>query len=144
MTVLFSKKCELALQALLFLSVQEKSVKFSAQEISERLKIPKEFVSKVLQSLTSSGIVGSQKGKNGGFYLEKSPKFITLWQIVEIIDGSEKFNNCVLGFPGCSVATPCPVHNKWGKMREDIVELLRSETLEQLREKSIIKIDSIG
>lgn len=140
MTVIFSKKCELGLQAVLFLSVKKQNVIVSAIEVSQELKVPKEFVSKVLQILTDSGIVGSKKGKNGGFYLAKRPANIKLIDIAEAIDGLELFNTCVLGFPGCSVAEPCPVHEKWGKLREDAYKMLSEETLEQLKGKTLNKI----
>lgn len=140
MTVIFSKKCELGLQAVLFLSVKKQNVIVSAIEISQELKVPKEFVSKVLQILTESRIVGSKKGKNGGFYLAKRPANIKLIEIVEAIDGLALFNTCVLGFPGCSVAEPCPVHEKWGKLREDAYKMLSEETLEQLKGKTLNKI----
>lgn len=140
MTVIFSKKCELALQAVLFLSVKKQNVIVSAIEVSKELKVPKEFVSKVLQILTDSGIVGSKKGKNGGFYLAKRPANVKLIDIVEAIDGLEIFNTCVLGFPGCSVSEPCPVHDKWGKLREDAYKMLSEETLEQIKGKTLNKI----
>ena len=140
MTVIFSKKCELALQAVLFLSVKKEKKIFNAIEISEELKVPKEFVSKMLQILTDSGIVGSKKGKNGGFYLAKRASTIKLIDIVEAIDGLDVFQNCVLGFPGCTVSEPCPVHEKWGKLRDDALKMLSEETLEQLKEKTLNKI----
>ena len=140
MTVIFSKKCELALQAVLYLSVKKQNVIVSAIEVSKELKVPKEFVSKVLQILTDSGIVGSKKGKNGGFYLAKRPSNVKLIDIVEAIDGLEIFNTCVLGFPGCSISEPCPVHDKWGKLREDAYKMLSEETLEQLKGKTLNKI----
>ncbi|MBU2494272.1 MAG: Rrf2 family transcriptional regulator [Bacteroidetes bacterium] len=140
MTVIFSKKCELALQAVLYLSVKKENFIVSAIEISKELKVPKEFVSKVLQILTDSGIVGSKKGKNGGFYLAKAPAEVKLIDIVAAIDGLEIFNTCVLGFPGCSIAEPCPVHEKWGKLREDAYKMLSEETLEQLKGKTLNKI----
>ena len=140
MTVIFSKKCELGLQAVLFLSIKKQNVIVSAIEIAQELKVPKEFVSKVLQILTESGIVGSKKGKNGGFYLAKRPSNIKLIDIVVAIDGLELFNTCVLGFPGCSVAEPCPVHDKWGKLREEAFKMLSEETLEQLKGKTLNKI----
>ena len=143
MTVIFSKKCELGLQAVLFLSVKDDNKIFKASEVSKELKVPKEFVSKVLQILTESGIVGSKKGKNGGFYLAKSPSSIKLIDIVEAIDGLEIFNNCVLGFPGCSNENPCPVHDKWGKLRDEAYKMLSSETLEQLKEKTLHKLVSL-
>lgn len=143
MTVIFSKKCELALQAVLFLSVREKGKVFKAGEISDELKVPKEFVSKMLQVLTSSGIVGSRKGKAGGFYLAKEPSGIKLIDIVMAIDGDEVFSNCVLGFPGCSSESPCPVHEKWGKLRDDAFNMLAKETLEELKEKTINKLSKL-
>lgn len=142
MTVIFSKACELGLQAVLFLSTKGDMV-FNATEVSTELKVPKEFVSKVLQILTSSGIVGSRKGKKGGFYLAKKPVEIKLIDIVEAIDGLELFKTCVLGFPGCSHETPCPVHDKWGKLREDAYRMLSEETLEDLMEKTKNKLKLI-
>ena len=139
MTVIFSKSCELGLQAVLFLSTNEKRL-FNAFEVSKELKVPKEYVSKVLQMLTASGIVGSRKGKNGGFYLAKEPIEIKLIDIVEAIDGLEVFKTCVLGFPGCSHETPCPVHEKWGKLRDEAYKMLSEETLEDLKDKTINKL----
>ncbi len=140
MTVIFSKTCELGLQAVLFLSIKKEKRIFTAGEVSKELKVPKEYVSKVMQILTESGIIGSKKGKNGGFYLAKSPSSIKLIDIVEAIDGLEIFNNCVLGFPGCSNENPCPVHEKWGKLRDDAYKMLSNETLEQLKEKTLHKL----
>lgn len=140
MTVIFSKTCELGLQAVLFLSIKKEKRIFTATEVSKELKVPKEYVSKVMQILTSSGIIGSKKGKNGGFYLAKSPSSIKLIDIVEAIDGLEIFNNCVLGFPGCSNENPCPVHEKWGRLRDEAYKMLSNETLEQLKEKTLHKL----
>lgn len=142
MTVIFSKTCELGLQAVLFLSTKEKKI-YNAEEVSNELKVPKEFVSKVLQILTASGIVGSKKGKSGGFFLAKSPNQIKLIDIVEAIDGLEVFKSCVLGFPGCSHETPCPVHYQWGKLREEAFQMLSEETLENLKEKTVSKLASL-
>ncbi|MBI1937967.1 MAG: Rrf2 family transcriptional regulator [Ignavibacteriales bacterium] len=143
MTVFFSKACELGLQAVLFLSIKKEKIIFNAEEVSKELKVPKEFVSKVLQILTVSGIVGSKKGKNGGFYLAKNPNQVKLIDIVEAIDGLDVFKSCVLGFPGCSIEKPCPVHNKWGVLRDEAYKMLSDETLEQLKEKTIQKITSL-
>jgi Rrf2 family protein len=97
----------------------------------------------MLQTLTDSGIVGSKKGKNGGFYLARRPSQIKLIEIVEAIDGLGVFDSCVLGFPNCSSDHPCPVHDKWGKIRDEAYKMLTEETLEQLKEKTVKKITSL-
>lgn len=143
MTVIFSKKCEYGLQAVLYLSTIENDRSASADEISKKLNIPKEFVSKILQSLTLKKLVGSKKGNSGGFFLGKPASQIKLIEIVEAIDGLSLFQNCVLGFPDCCPDSPCPVHNKWGKLRNDAYNMLTSETLEQFKKKSLAKIKKI-
>jgi Rrf2 family protein len=143
MTVIFSKRCELALQATLFLATKEQGEAANASEISERLRVPKEFVSKVLQALTLSGIVGSRKGKNGGFFLGRPAEEIHLIDIVKVIDGTETFEKCVLGFLDCSPEHPCPVHYQWGALRTQAYEMLSASTLEELKSSAIEKISSI-
>lgn len=143
MTVIFSKKCEYGLQAVLFLSSLSGNEVTAADEISAKLNIPKEFVSKILQNLTGSGIVASKKGKSGGFYLAKHPSQIKLLDIVAAIDGLEIFNSCVLGFPNCSSDNPCPLHEKWGKLREDAYNMLNDETIDKFYEKTINKLKKL-
>ncbi len=143
MTVIFSKKCELGLQAVLLLSTLPKDMLVNAAFVAERLKIPKEFVSKVMQILTNDGIVGSKKGHNGGFFLAKDPAEIKLIDIVKSLDGLDVFNKCVLGFPGCSCSKPCPVHNTWGKVRDEAYQMLSEENLAQFKDKVVTKIDSL-
>lgn len=143
MTVIFSKKCEYGLQAVLYLSAKEPGQIISSDEIAQSLSIPKEFVSKILQSLTESGIVLSKKGKAGGFALAKEPGKIRLIDIVAAIDGLGIFNSCVLGFPKCSPDHPCPLHEKWGKLRTDAYNMLIEETLDELRGKTLNKIKSL-
>jgi len=143
MTVIFSKKCEYGMQAVLYLAAREKGTLVSADEISKVLKIPREFVSKILQSLRESGLIASSKGKSGGFSLAKDASRIKLIDVVAAIDGLDMFDSCVLGFPECSPTHPCPVHNTWGTLRNQTYDMLMSETIDKLKEKTLSKIKSL-
>lgn len=143
MTVIFSKKCEYGLQAVLYLAAFESGTVISADDIAKKLTIPKEFVSKILQSLTESGIVSSRKGKSGGFSLAHDPKKIKLLDIVAAIDGLAMFNNCVLGFPNCSPVNPCPVHDRWGVLRTNTYNMLNEDTIDTFKEKTLRKVAAI-
>jgi len=143
MAIIFSRKCELGIQAVLYLSSVEGRVVISSEEIAHELKIPKEFISKILQELTSSGIVSSKKGKMGGFSLAKNPNKIHLLDIVLAIDGSEVFLKCVLGFPNCSNETPCPMHNIWSQLIDETFKMLNEETIDQFKHKVLRKIESL-
>lgn len=143
MTVFFSKKCEYALQAILLMAAFEHDCVYPAEEISKKLTIPKEFISKILQSLTKSGLVESKKGKAGGFRLAKHPSRIKLIDIVEAVDGLESFSTCVLGFPNCSAENPCPLHNKWGELRSKAYDMLAEETLDHFKELTLQKVNNL-
>lgn len=143
MTVIFSKKCEYGMQAILYLAAQEKGTLVSAEDISKVLKIPREFISKILQSLRESGLISSSKGKSGGFTLAKPASRIKLIDVVAAIDGLDMFDSCVLGFPECSPTHPCPVHNTWGSLRNQTYDMLTSETIDKLKEKTLHKISSL-
>ncbi|MBZ0200618.1 MAG: Rrf2 family transcriptional regulator [Ignavibacteriaceae bacterium] len=143
MKVMFSKKCEYGLQAVLYLSTKEPGTIVSSEDIAKILSIPKEFVSKILQNLTEYGIVYSKKGKAGGFALAKASNKIQLIDVVSAIDGMGVFNGCVLGFSNCSPDSPCPVHDKWGVLRTMAYDMLTQETLDQLKDKTINKIGNL-
>jgi len=143
MTVIFSKKCEYGLQAVLYLAAQLNREVIPAEEIADKLSIPKEFVSKILQSLTESGIVNSRKGKSGGFAIAKDPRRIKLIDIVDAIDGLSMFSSCVLGFPNCSPENPCPLLDKWGELRSKAYSMLTDESLDHFRENTLRKVNNL-
>ncbi|MCX6121589.1 MAG: Rrf2 family transcriptional regulator [Ignavibacteriales bacterium] len=129
MSIIFSRKCEYALQAVSYLALQPVGKKTSIRELTRNLKIPYHFLAKILQSLTYKKLLVSQKGPSGGFALALSPDKITLFHIVDAIDGSGFTNKCVMGFPECSGKSPCAVHKHWAKMREGIYSMLVSENI---------------
>jgi Rrf2 family protein len=131
------------MQAVLYLAAQEKGTLVSAEDISKVLKIPREFISKILQSLRESGLISSSKGKSGGFTLAKDPARIKLIDVVSAIDGLEMFDSCVLGFPECSPTLPCPIHTTWGALRTQTYDMLTSETIDKLKDKTLSKIRSL-
>ena len=133
MTVLFSRKCEYALQGILYLAENQDQGNISAEQIAADLDISRDFISKALQHLAREGIVQSNRGKSGGFSLGKSPESISLLDVVLVIDGNGVFESCVLGLPTCGSDSPCPVHNKWGPIREASRQMLADTTVAQFQ-----------
>jgi len=69
------------------LSANANMVQSRAKQIAEDTGIPVEYLRKVLQRLTRSRLVQSERGRGGGFRLGKTPSKITLLEIVEAIEG---------------------------------------------------------
>ena len=132
MSIIFSRQCEYALQAVSYLALQPVGKKTSIKELTGKLKIPYHFLAKILQRLTYKKLLVSQKGPSGGFALGLPADQITLFHVVNAIDGPGFTHNCVMGFPECSGKSPCAVHNHWAKMRDGIYAMLVSENIKDM------------
>ena len=110
--------------------VKDKAV--TLKDISSSQDIPVHFLGKIMQTLVKHKIVHSTKGPKGGFRLKKSAKTLKLIKVVEIIDGLDMFNVCGIGFKKCSDNDPCPLHNEFKIVKEEIRKLLSDKTVAEL------------
>ena len=129
MSIIFSRQCEYALQAVSYLALQPSGKFISIRELTHRLKIPYYFLGKILQHLAQKQLLISQKGHNGGFTLADLPEKITLYKIVESIDGTEFERRCAMGYSECSNKSPCTLHHQWEKSRAEMIELLEGTNI---------------
>jgi Rrf2 family protein len=136
MSLIFSRRCEYALQAVLYLALQPPESRTTIKELAPKLDLPSPFLAKILQDLSRKGLLASLKGPSGGFSLAMPAKDITLYHIVEAIDGDDLFNKCVLGFPECSGKNPCAVHENWAVLREEIYNMLVSKNIAQMAKQT--------
>ena len=132
--LMFSKSCNYAIKAAIFIakhSLEENKVGFV--DIAKEIDSPQAFTAKILQILVKSGIIDSVKGVNGGFYIPKKNIATTyLVAIVDAIDGDAVFHGCGLGLSQCSETHPCPVHDKFKSIRDELAHMLETTNLEEL------------
>ncbi|MEP6464958.1 MAG: Rrf2 family transcriptional regulator [Parafilimonas sp.] len=134
---MFSKKCEYAIRALIFIAKKTKKegVRTGVKEIAKGIDAPEQFVAKILHELTTHHLVQSLKGPTGGFYLDKKSFNTSLASVVQLIDGDDLFTGCALGLLNCSEKKPCPIHNEFKKIRKSIYDLLQHSRLGNLQEQ---------
>lgn len=129
---MFSKTCEYAIRAMIFVAHKSKSGdKISIKEIAKGIDSPEHFIAKILQDLSKKGLIQSSKGPNGGFYLEDDLLCHSIADIVKAIDGDKLFSGCGLGLKQCSESQPCPIHNEFQKVRNDMQQMLENAKLNQ-------------
>ena len=64
---MLSKKCQYALHALIYLGEHQDSGLTFISQIATSKKIPKKFLEAILLDLKNTNILGSKKGKGGGY-----------------------------------------------------------------------------
>lgn len=131
---MFSKACEYGIKASIFIAVNSsENRRVSPKEISEEIDSPQAFTAKILQALVRHNVIKSVRGAYGGFEIDKDKIATTkLSQIVFAIDGDQIYKGCGLGLHTCNEKHPCPVHDKFMVVREELKEMLENTTLEQL------------
>nr|WP_295900151.1 Rrf2 family transcriptional regulator [uncultured Bdellovibrio sp.] len=67
----------------------------STKDLAEFHGVPKEYLSKALQSLAQAGLVQTTLGPTGGYRLAKHPKDISFLDIVEAVEGRRRTFNCM-------------------------------------------------
>jgi Rrf2 family protein len=132
MSLIFSRQCEYALQAVLYIALKPQGKMSSIKEMTKKLDIPYHFLGKILQDLSRKGLLKSMKGPTGGFALGMPAKDMTLFHIVEAIDGVELTSKCVMGFPECSQKNPCAVHEQWAGLRDGIYKMLVNKHIAEM------------
>ena len=132
--MLFSKSCEYALRATMYLAKVEEGTKTGIQVIAKDLGLPVDYLSKVLQMLVKQEVISSSKGRNGGFYLTQNEINEPLIRIVHAIDGEDVFRKCGLGINDCSSDRPCPLHNDIKAYRANLQLALTTSSIGSTRE----------
>jgi Rrf2 family transcriptional regulator, iron-sulfur cluster assembly transcription factor len=131
MSILFSRHCEYALQAITYIAMKPPRSATSIKELASKLEIPYHFLAKILQDLKAKGLLFSQKGPRGGFGLANQAQTVTLLDVVNAIDGLDFSNRCVMGFTHCSDQIPCAAHAHWSNIREGIYAMLAEGNLKK-------------
>ncbi len=136
MSVLFSRSCEYALQALVEMARHPEQKFWNVFKLAEQLNIPANFLAKIYQSLAKKGILISRKGAKGGFAFAEPPEQIAVLGVIETIDGLELVHECVMGLPQCGDDNPYPFHEDWKKIKEIIHTGLGKKSLANFAEQS--------
>ncbi len=130
---MFSKTCEYGVRAVIYIcAAGTQENKIGIPEISSNIEAPSHFTAKILQTLVHQDIVSSQKGVNGGFFMNSQQKQTRLIDVVRAIDGDVLFSGCGLGLKTCSDSEPCPMHEKFKSIRNSLKNMMEQTTIDEM------------
>lgn len=135
---MFSKACEYAIKATIYIAQQSiKDSPVNVKEVAKSVDAPEAFTAKILQQLCRENILVSTRGKQGGFTFPiKKQKDIKIHDLVLIFDGEQIFTNCALGLHKCSSENPCPVHDDFASIRNNLALMVQKYTIADLAQKT--------
>ncbi|MBV8233499.1 MAG: Rrf2 family transcriptional regulator [Planctomycetaceae bacterium] len=107
---MFSQTVEYALRAVVHLADRAPSPR-TTEEIATATRVPKAYLSKILQGLCRAGIVHSRRGIGGGMTLAKSAASLTILEVINAVEPIGRITTCPLGHEAHGDRL-CPLHRR--------------------------------
>ncbi len=134
---MLSKKTKYGLKALTFIARRGDDVPVQVSVIAKSEQIPQKFLESILLTLRKSGVLGSKKGKHGGYYLRHKPSEIKMTDVMRVLEGPIAMVPCVsLNYyekcDDCPDELKCSVHRLMIEVRDSTLRVFRNTTLADL------------
>lgn len=83
----------------------------NARDLSAASQLPLPTVSKLLKALSHCGLLVSHRGAKGGYSLSRSPKQISVAEIIDALEGPIGFTECSVVAGTCDLEPSCAVRS---------------------------------
>jgi Rrf2 family protein len=127
---LLSQTTIYALRAIGFIAKGEPDQPVLSSRLSEQLKIPQNYLSKIMHRLVQAGYLISKRGTGGGFVLAKRANKIAIIDIVSLFMNIKQFDHCFLGEIRCNGS--CRMHDQWKPIMTEFKKLINNNSIDEL------------
>lgn len=132
MTMEITKAADYGLRAMYRLGQAPMNTSALIGDIANEMKIPAQFLHKVMPRLVKAGLVRSRRGARGGYRLAKPPTDISLLEIVQAIDGPIFINRCLFDHEDCTMDDYCPIRPVFQNAQDALRNVLGDNSLADL------------
>lgn len=104
----------------------------STTDLAERAGLEAPTVAKLLKPLAQAGLVQAFRGSHGGYRLALPAEDISLYRIVEAMEGPLGMTECSLHDGACGIERSCGARANWRRINDVLAEALRAVSLAQM------------
>ena len=104
----------------------------SASDLAEQAKLELPTVSKVLKPLSRAGLVQAFRGSQGGYRLAKPATQISLYAVLEAMEGRPGMTECSGEHSQCQHEPHCGIQDHWQRINGVIAGALQSVSIAEL------------
>lgn len=126
---MLSQKTRYAIRALQHLADHYGEGPLPLGDIAETQRIPAKFLTVILSEMAREGLVATQRGRDGGYWLALSPVDISYGDIVRLTRGSLALTPCASRFAheqckNCVPESECRLHRIMLRVRDEMAKVL--------------------
>lgn len=123
---------EYALMALRLICSKSEGELTSAKEVAEQMHIPFEVTARVLQALSSRGLLKAEYGVSGGYSLARSLKEISVHDLNEMLEGHVVLTKCLSNDEACEISGTCNITSPISNLNSKVTEFYKSISLQEV------------
>lgn len=121
MDITLSKTADYAVRAALALAEAGRDGAYvTIAQVADQMALPPTFTPQILGLLAKAGIAESKAGRGGGYRLTRSPRRISMLEVVEAAEGSLVNGRCTMRGGPCRWDDRCAVHDTWVTAAESL------------------------
>lgn len=139
--MMLTTKGRYAVMAMVDIAVHSKGSPITLGEIAERQHIALNYLEQIFGKLRKEGLVDSVRGPGGGYMLTSPAASVCIADIILAVDEKVKITRCEGELSsGCMHdKTPCLTHDLWEELGNNIINYLRSVSLEDVCNRNVLK-----
>jgi Rrf2 family protein len=121
-----SEAATIALHSLAIIGNSEE--RLNVNTLAEKTRFSRNHLAKIMNILVRNNYLSSERGPNGGFVLNPNSRNVTLFEILEVIEGRIEVFQCTITCGNCYFSS-CLFGDQPKKFTTDFVNYLKSKTI---------------
>ncbi len=122
------------LRAITYIAANDHEHAISISELAKELKLSDHYLEQLLRILKNAGFVKSVRGVNGGYLLNKPAEQVTVYDLLNVLEGPMWLAECTVCGECPGGNTNCPTRLIMRRMSQAIEKVTRAENLKEMAE----------
>lgn len=132
--VIFSASATHALRAVAWMAAHGGDEPTLGRELARKVKVPADYLAKVLAQLARAGVITASRGVKGGYRLARPASRIRLLEVVVPFEGKRTRPGCLLRpDKPCRDSGACSAHQAWGGVKRTYTDFLERTTVADIQ-----------
>ncbi|HID39220.1 MAG TPA: Rrf2 family transcriptional regulator [Calditrichaeota bacterium] len=129
MSSFITREFDFAIRICSFLAGYYKKSTVSLKRISKALYISPPFATKIVYRLRKKGVIGSVQGRNGGLFLNKDPRLLSVLDVLKAMGFKSTLNQCIVDHEICPLTTGCQIHQFFKQQNKILFDSFRNKMI---------------
>lgn len=108
------------------------------KQIANRRNLSEKYLERIVKAMKHAGLIQSTRGMMGGYCLAKSPKQITVLEVLQSVEGELAPVECLIEEKDCGISCEdCLTRGLWSEMWEEILDVAAHVSVEDLMKEVV-------